>query len=214
LGNQHSRHPIVAVVQFHQQRKAFLKGQFFVLRGSQLGFQCLTESRQSQPDATQEFVLIVATAVVVDGTEGEISSSNGEVLISIPENAVTGEVTFTFVPQTVPSQDTGSFTFAGVSFKLTAEDSLGNPITEFGEPLIIKITYDPDALGEIDPETLRLYYWDDVAGEWLDAICVGEEYTRDFEEHWFSLPICHLSQFAVLGEVPPGYNIFLPLIMR
>lgn len=166
------------------------------------------------PDATQEFTLIVATEVVVDGTEEEISSSSGDILITIPEGTVSGEATFTLVPQTEPSQDTGSFNFAGISFTLTAESG-GSEITTFDPPLIITITYDLESLGEIDPMTLMLYKWD--GGAWVDANCAVAGYDRGdpaLGEYWFSLEICHLCEFAVLGEESSGFSIFLPLILR
>jgi hypothetical protein len=173
----------------------------------------ITASNGVAPDDTQAFTLIVATAVVVDGTEEvEISSSDGDILITIPEGAVDGEAAFTFVPQTEPTEDVGSLSFAGISFTLTAEEDDGTPITEFDPPLIITVTYDPAALDGIDPETLRLYKWD--GEEWVDAICDLGEYIRNLEEHWFSLPICHLCEFAVLGEQGSGFQIFLPLILR
>jgi WD40 repeat protein len=163
-----------------------------------------------EPDAVQTFTLIVQTVADIDEGGGTITSNEGSIEIQVQPGAVAGVSTFTLLPQAEPTESTGSLTFAGISFQLTAEDGEGNPITIFDAPLMITIMYDPDALGEIDPETLRLYKWD--GDEWVDAICDGEDYERG--EHWFSLPICHLCEFAVLGEMSSGYKIFLPLILH
>jgi len=110
--------------------------------------------------------------------------------------------------------------FAGISFQLTAhETGSGDTVTTFDPPLQLTIYYDPDSLGDISADSLRLYYWEDNDDSWRDVIttCDDGVYDRDFEDHWFSVPLCHLSEFAVLGFGPTlgaGFSIFLPLIMK
>jgi len=85
-------------------------------------------------------------------------------------------------------------------------------VTTFAPPLVIAISYDEESLGVIPEISLFLYYWDETQSAWLDAAttCEGGEYTRNLAENWLSLPICHLSEFA-LGE---GHTLYLPLIAR
>jgi hypothetical protein len=104
--------------------------------------------------------------------------------------------------------------FAGNSFELTAWDETEQPVTTFAQPLVIAISYDEESLGVIPEISLFLYYWDETQAAWLDAAttCEGGEYTRNLAENWLSLPICHLSEFALVGG--EEYTLYLPLITR
>ncbi|MFZ3069884.1 MAG: hypothetical protein WA110_02010, partial [Anaerolineaceae bacterium] len=160
-----------------------------------------------------DWYLTQAVEVVIQGESGgTIISHDENTEITIPPDAVSGEVTFLFDPQPTPSQATGSLDFAGNSFELTAWDAIG-PVTAFAQPSVITISYDEESLGLIPEDSLILYYWDETQSAWLDAVttCDGGEYTRNLAENWLSLPICHLSEFALLGE---EYTLYLPLITR
>ncbi|MBW6467383.1 MAG: hypothetical protein K0B06_12820, partial [Brevefilum sp.] len=151
-------------------------------------------------------------------TGGTIISNDGNTEIAIPPDAVAGAVTFTFAPQPAPAYDTGTLDFAGNSFELTAQDSLGEPITTFAQPIIITLYYDEADLGDVPEENLFLFYWDEDSLAWMDVVttCESGAYTRDLEEDWLSVPICHLSQFALMSleEEPFLFEIFLPLITK
>ena len=100
------------------------------------------------------------------------------------------------------------FSFAGVAFDLTAYRD-GRPLEgfTFSEPVIITIQYGAELPNE---ELLTLNYWDEDSQQWLDAAC--GDYTRDLVHHSITVPICHLSQFALLS--PPNNQVFLPLLMK
>ncbi len=58
-----------------------------------------------------------------------------------------------------------------------------------------------------------LYYWDGAA--WVDAAttCTPHStYTRNLAANQISLPVCHLTQFALFGRPTPG--LYLPLVTR
>jgi Leucine-rich repeat (LRR) protein len=139
---------------------------------------------------------------------GTIVSNDTNTEISIPPNAVDGDVTFTFAPQPAPAYETGDLYFAGNSFELTAQDSLGDPITTFAQPIIITLHYKEADLGDIPEENLFLYYWDEDSAAWVDVVttCDTGSYTRNLEENWLSVPICHLSQFALMGTEDVAEN--------
>ena len=160
------------------------------------------------PDGSQEFTLKVNTVTNIDSSGGVIVNHNGNTEVTIPENAVGENTEFIFEPLVNPNESTGVFRFGGISFNLTASDSFG-PVTEFNAPINVKIGYDETSLAGADEEDLLIYYWNEATDAWEDAAC--SEYTRNLDENWFSVDICHLSEFAVLGE---GDNIFLPLILR
>jgi hypothetical protein len=149
---------------------------------------------------------------IVEGETGVIITSNDETTeIVIPPEAVEGEVTITFTPLLIPNNETGSLIFAETCFEFSVEQS-GEPIISFQEPVMLTIYYDESLLGSIPEHSLRLYYWDSTGSAWVDAVttCTGGAYTRDLEANFFTVPICHLSEFAVLGQ--QFFQIHLPLI--
>jgi len=150
---------------------------------------------------------------VVGSSGGEMTSLDGTVNIIVPPGAVGDNTTFTFTPQRGPNFNIGKLAFAHNSFLLTAVDGLGNPVTVFAQPVSMTITYDKVTLGLLE-ESLKLYYWDATTTTWVDAVTTCDpvgEYTRNLEGNTFSLEICHLSEFAVLGDAP---RIFLPTVLR
>ena len=155
---------------------------------------------------------------ILGETGGTIVSNDGNTEVAIPPGAFEGEGTFTFAPQSWPAYDTGALFFAGISFELTAQDFLGDPITTFAQPIIITLYYDETDLGDIPDENLFLYFWDEDSSTWMDVVttCETGAYTRNLQENWLSVPICHLSQFALMGleEEPSSFDIFLPLISK
>ena len=103
--------------------------------------------------------------------------------------------------------------YADDSFNLTAEDLAGNPVTSFNIPITITITYTDSAIGAIPEDSLALLYWDVTANAWTDSVttCPGGVYTRDPHANWFSLPLCHLTEFGVFGE---PLSFFIPVVSR
>jgi hypothetical protein len=78
----------------------------------------------------------------------------------------------------------------------------------FEEPVTITIEYsDEDVEGLVEDE-LTLQYWD--GSTWGDAAC--GDYDRDREANVISVPICHLSDFALFGEKETV--IYLPIILK
>lgn len=144
-------------------------------------------------------------------TGGMLTSNDASTEITIPPDAVEGEVTFTFEPQ-VPMDLPNRY--SNNSFELTALDSLDNPITVFDEPLIIKLSYDEEDLKGGFEQSLILYYFDEDAEMYLDVVttCDDGVYTRNLVENWLSVPLCHLSEFHLIGQ--PLRNLYLPLMTK
>ena len=160
-----------------------------------------------------DWYLTQAVEEEIPGEEGgELISNDGNTVIVIPAGAVEGLLTILFAPQPNPSQNVGVLNFAGNSFELTA--SIGeDPVTSFAEPLTLTLQYDQASLGVIPEDSLILYYWDTDQLAWVDAAstCEGGSYTRNLDADWLSLPICHLSEFALLGD---SFDLYLPSIRR
>lgn len=160
-----------------------------------------------------DWYLTQAVEEVIPGDiGGTVVSNDGNTEIAVPPGAVEGLLTILFAPQPNPNEGFGVLNFAGNSFELTASIGEG-PVESFAQPLTLTLQYDQASLGVIPEDTLILYYWDTIELAWLDAAstCAGGIYTRNLDENWLSLPICHLSEFALLGD---SFDLFLPSIRR
>jgi photosystem II stability/assembly factor-like uncharacterized protein len=107
----------------------------------------------------------------------------------------------------------------GASFNIVAYlDGIPLGSYDFLQPVLIRIDYTDTQVAGLDEGSLRLYIWDDAMEIWLDAAQTCDpvqEYTRNPGENWFSFYICHLSQFAVFGEIEPeSFTIFLPTLRK
>jgi hypothetical protein len=150
---------------------------------------------------------------VIGAGGGELTSLDGRADFLIPEGALISDITFTFIPQPEASHSHFGLSLAHNSFLLTAEDVNGDPITAFNSPLTTTITYANADFGGMEEALLGLYYWDEGASTWKDAVttCPGGVYTRDLNANLLALPLCHLTEFGLFGE---PLHIFLPVIIR
>jgi hypothetical protein len=149
---------------------------------------------------------------VIGAGGGELTSLDGRTDFQIPEGALDGDTTFTFIPLPSPRHASGWMVFGNNSFDLSAEDELGDPVLTFNLPVTVTLTYtDIDIVGPED--ALGLYYWDVGESLWTDAVttCPEGEYTRDLVGNQLALPLCHLTEFGLFGN---PLNLFLPLIRR
>ena len=140
--------------------------------------------------------------------------------VDVPPGTLNAETQFTYQPQSGCSQPTGALGYAGISFQLTAHTTgSGESVTTFDPPLQVTIHYDLALLGDVTEDSLRLYFWDTDSTTWRDVVttCAGGAYVWDLDAHWFRVPLCHLSEFAVLGQrlqAGNGFSIFLPLVTK
>ena len=147
-----------------------------------------------------------------------MSFDDQKIEIDVLQGTLDAETQFTYSSGSNLAHDTGTLAYAGISFQLTAQETVsGDPVTTFDPPLQVTIHYDPAALGDVPADSLRLYSWDTDRASWRDVVttCIGGEYDGNVDQNWFRVTLCHLSEFAVLGFRPiekAGFNIFLPLI--
>ncbi len=142
---------------------------------------------------------------------GELTSLDGRTDFLIPAGALNGDTNFTFIPHPASHHGSTWLDSANTSFELTADDSAGNPVTEFNLPLTVTLTYtDTDTTG-FPEASLGLYYWESTTSSWTDAVssCPGGEYTRDLVGNLLALPFCHLTEFGVFGT---PLRVFLTVI--
>jgi Leucine-rich repeat (LRR) protein len=193
----------------------------YYLAGSYTVSLTVSEAQGSSTETKTGYINVTALAQkeITPEAGGEISfdpPDGGTVSVNVPGGAVAETITLQLTENQATSLPP-DLSLVGISFNLTALQN-GLPLDgyEFLAPILLQIDYSDDQVQGLDEAGLRLYLWDDNASEWLDAsqTCIpASEYSRNPGENWFSVEICHLTQFAVLGQSKTeGYSIFLPAL--
>ena len=152
---------------------------------------------------------LIATSVPTDtGSTLVYTDTQGSpTVIQVPAGAVTETTTLVYTPVETATTLSG-FAFAGHAFDL---DAYRNGVLlsgfTFSTAVTITIHYTDTDVAGMDESSLVLEHWNGSA--WVDAAC--GLYDRHPDENWLSVPICHLSQFALFGE---QRQVYLPLILR
>jgi uncharacterized repeat protein (TIGR01451 family) len=145
------------------------------------------------PDAVMVTVTPEAGGIL-EYTDGQGNTTT----VEIPAGAVSETITIILTPLDGPSHSPDPWTFAGHAFTLEAYRGpylLAGYV--FRLPVSVTIEYSEEDIAQITDEAgLLIQTW--VDGGWVDAACDG--YLRDLEGNWLSTEICHLSEFALLGE--------------
>jgi hypothetical protein len=152
--------------------------------------------------------LEVVTTTVLPGVGNVLTATaNLTTSFEFPASAVVTPTTLLYTAAITPTSPAG-FAFAGHAFNLSAyQNGLLSSGFVFSQAVTVTIYYaDTDLVG-FNESTLILDYWN--GSTWADAACGS--YDRHPGENWLSVPICHLSQFALFGA---PFRIFLPLIRR
>lgn len=153
--------------------------------------------------------------------EGEVSAESGGTLtytdtqglptsIQVPAGAVSETTHLTLSPLPWPTRPLSpTWSFAGHAFGLEAyQGGVFQPGFVFSEPVTVAIHYSPADLGGKAEDSLALHTWNGSA--WEDAAC--RPVVPHPDENWVEVPICHLSEFTLVGQ--GGYRIYLPLVLR
>ena len=113
-------------------------------------------------------------------------------------------------------RDCGKYQLQAVAFSMTPYRN-GNPVTPFplDKPITIELVYLDALVSGIAEDTLRIYTSENGVNQWQPAVatCSGADRleTRDTQANRLTVNVCHLSEFAILGETKV---VFLPVIIR
>lgn len=133
--------------------------------------------------------------------------------VQVPPGALAQPATLTLVETTNNAGPTG-FRLAGHAFEINAfVGGVPAPDFAFSKPVTVTIEYSDAELAGVWEDTLALYYQD--GNDWVDAAdsCSPPSvYTHDETNNVISVPICHLSTFALNGERWP--TEWLPFLSR
>jgi len=143
---------------------------------------------------------------------GALVSNDGRTTVNVPPGAAEGELTIILKPTPPTMGFTLPMVSAGNNFELLAFDANGE-VTQFNQPLEFTLKYSDLEIGSMPEESLALHFYDVNSKQWYDAIttCSSGSYIHDPVQNQFSLPVCHLTDFAVVGE---GYGIYLPVTFK
>lgn len=150
--------------------------------------------------------------------------------VQIPSAAVTDTIELLFSPSTstpslvntteselIPALSSAippDLDFAGNAFALNAfKDGILLHEFVFEKPITITIEYDDNDITNVFENSQKLYYWDENMRRWEKASDTCDPPTTpilDLTNKSLGVSICHLSDFAVLGD--KRYFMFLPTI--
>ncbi len=132
-------------------------------------------------------------------------------IVKVPAGAVTDAVTLVYTPLPEPTQPiTPPFRFAGHAFSLEIYEYWTLlPGYVFKKPVTITIHYSDEDVAGLQEDKLILEYWNGEA--WEDAVCGDYEYQYHPDENWMSVPICHLSLFALFAPPLPIGGVTMPV---
>jgi len=139
-------------------------------------------------------------------------SHSGEILETIEVTSEDGMLTLTIPDGTIALDEDG--TRLG-SLEVTIDESPPDPPEDayiiglaynfspagatFDPPITMEYTYDPADIPEgVAEEDLVLAFYDEVAGEWIELVCVV-----DTVNNTITASVSHFTTFAIIGAVTP-----------
>ncbi|HNZ14735.1 MAG TPA: leucine-rich repeat domain-containing protein [Anaerolineaceae bacterium] len=143
---------------------------------------------------------------------GVLVSNDGNTSVAVPPGAVEGELTLIFKSTPEVSGFKPPYFPASNHFELMAFNG-NNETPQFNLPMTFTVKYNESDIGFLPEENLTLHYYDENAKQWRDAIttCPSGSYTRNPEQNQFSLPVCHLTDFALVGK---GFTNYFPALLK
>jgi len=96
---------------------------------------------------------------------GSITSDDGSIVVTFPQDAVTETVSVTVAITTTDHGKPQSTNKIGSTFSISAKkDSDNSDVTTFAKPILITISYAGATVGI--PQNLTVYYWDVASSSW------------------------------------------------
>ena len=98
------------------------------------------------------------------------------------------------------------------SFDLSAWNDQG-AVTQFQKPLNFTLYYAENEIGPLPEDQLMVELLDEDYMVWRNAVstCVDGEYTRNLNENWVSLPVCHLTEFGLFNIPEMPFRLYIPM---
>ncbi len=141
-----------------------------------------------------------ANPLITNSDGGAIVLPGNAALIIFPSGATPQDVDVSIVKLddgAIPPVN-GGFKLLGNIYEFTATNTLGEPVTNFDDAVQMTLKYDPDTLGGINEQTLKIHYYDDASGQWVELPS-----TVDTENQVVTAITDHFTKFALfIPEIP------------
>ncbi len=146
---------------------------------------------------------------------GEIISRDGRVKVEIPAEACEGEMSIMLAPLSTPGHAYWPMYWAHNSFELNAWNEQGE-VKQFQKPLTFTLYYSDGGIGPLPEDQLAVKMLDEDYMVWHDAVntCPNGVYTRNFDENWVRLPVCHLTEFGLFNIPEMPFRLYIPMGLK
>lgn len=149
---------------------------------------------------------IRTTRAISPQTGGNMASQYYDIVVNVPPNYYANELVFNLTEVTFV-ETSNQLVSAGHSFSLSAMDSAGNSVHQLDDALGIEVRFSTEELGEIQPNSLSLYVWEQASNDWNKIPTVV-----DLNTMTATAEVSHLSLFALMGSNPN--LVFLPIVAK
>ena len=141
-------------------------------------------------------------------TGGTVATQAG-ISLTVPAGALSENATIIIEDTRTPTLESMVSLAPVRAFTLAALDGVGQPITQFNQPLRLVVTYTAAQLAErgADEETLNLFYWD---GDSWEGVLPCTDCTLDKVNNRVIANLDHLAEFALASQ----NRFFLPTVRR
>jgi len=173
----------------------------------------VTASNSAGSTSVNVAVQILPSSVsgTVTPNQGILTTQDGSFHAFVPTGAVTQTITVTYTAHLTPSQPLTDELTLMRDFTLEARANDGTPVSSFGTPYTITLSYTgaEAAARNLDEASLKLIYWNGSA--WVDVVpCQG--CAVDTAMNRITIVLDYVGEFAVVGK--QERKVFLPMISR
>ena len=134
---------------------------------------------------------------------GTVALTGNAVSVAVPANAVSETTTLSIVPQSTFAQPSAGYGAVGSqSYNLTAQTGAGASFSQFNDSLTLTFAYTDSQIAGFDEATLRVSYWSETTGEWLNLPT-----TVNAAANSVTAPVNHFTKFILQAKsktVPAG----------
>jgi YD repeat-containing protein len=145
----------------------------------------------------------VHVAAVIGNTGGSVQLPDGNAFIGIPPGVLQNDLWITITkiesPNAPPAN--GGFVLIGYAYEFIAQNSDGEIITQFEEPIEITLEYFPGSLGLVNEQDLAIHYYDEATQQWVAMASVVDPVT-----HTVTTTTTHFTEFSIMGPKPANHK--------
>lgn len=146
-------------------------------------------------------VLPSSASATVTVSGGNVTLTDNSVAVALPTGAVASNATVSITPQDNYPQPSSGYAVVGYkAYSVTAQTAAGAPVTQLANEATLTFKYTDSEIAAINESTLKVSYWSEETGEWLDL--VG---TVNAANNTITATAEHFTKFVIQGQsvTPP-----------